>query len=137
MAGLLSKGITLSYGSNSSSLTSLTNLQEIPDIGGDIDTVEVTTLADVAHTYINGLLDYGDSLDFTFLHDQSQFATLNGLTGTKYWQVGIPDGVSGAIKTKATFQGEASVRINGVGTNEAITYTLSVTPNTSITWTST
>ena len=134
MAGLLSKGITLSYGANSTSVTALTNLQEIPDIGGDIDTVEVTTLADSAHTYINGLLDYGDALEFTFLYDKTQFTTLRGLTGTKYWQVGLPDGANGAVSTKATFQGESSVRLNGVGTNEAITYTLSVTPNTDITW---
>lgn len=134
MAGLLSKGITLSYGSNGTSLSALTNLQEIPDIGGDIDTVEVTTLADAAHTYINGLLDYGDALEFTFLYDKTQFTTLRGLAGTKYWQVGLPDGTGGAVGTKATFQGESSVRINGVGTNEAITYTLSVTPNTDITW---
>ena len=134
MAGLLSKGITLSYGSNSTSVTALTNLQEIPDIGGDIDTVEVTTLADAAHTYINGLLDYGDALEFTFLYDKTQFTTLRGLTGTKYWQVGLPDGAAGAVSTRATFQGESSVRLNGVGTNEALTYTLAVTPNSDITW---
>lgn len=132
MAGLLSKGITLSYGSNSTSLTALTNLQEIPDIGGDIDTVEVTTLADAAHTYIKGLLDYGDALEFTFLYDATQYATLKNLTGSRYWQVGIPDSTGGAVGTKLTWQGESSVRLNGVGTNEAITYTLAVTPNTAI-----
>lgn len=135
MAGLLSKGITLSYKTGSgSSYTDLTNLQEIPDLGGDIDTVEVTVLSDVAHTYINGLKDYGDSLDFVFLYDKTQFAALAALTGTISWKVGIPDGSNGAISSNCTFDGECNVKLDGVGTNEALTYTLSITPNSAMTW---
>ena len=80
--------------------------------------------------YINGLKDYGDSLDFTFLYDKTQFTTLNGLTGTISWKVTLP-GTGGAT---ATFDGEPSVRLNGVGVNDAITYTLSVKPSSAITF---
>ena len=136
MAGLLTKGIKLGYKTSSSatSYTDLTNLQEIPDLGGDVDTVEVTTLADAAHTYIAGLKDYGDSLDFVFLYDPTQFGTLNALTGVVYWQVSLPDGENGAIDTTCTFTGECNVRFDGKGTNEAMTYTLSITPNSAMTW---
>lgn len=134
MAGLLTKGVQLSYGTSNSSYTVLTNLQEYPDLGGSADSVEVTTLDDAAHTFINGLLSYGDNLDFVFLYDKTQFATLRALTGSKYWKVGIPDGTNGAISTTITFQGECSVRLNGKGTNEAITYTLSIKPNTAFTF---
>lgn len=131
MAGTLSKGIKLSYkASGGSSFTDLTNLQEIPDIGGNADSVEVTTLDDVAHRYINGLLDYGDSIDFTFLYDKTQFTTLNGLSGTISWKVTLP-GTNGLT---ATFDGEASVKLNSVGVNDAITYTLSVKPSSGITF---
>ena len=131
MAGTLSMGIKLSYKAGSaSSFTDLTNLQEIPDIGGSADSVEVTTLEDAAHMYINGLKDYGDSLDFTFLYDKTQFTTLNGLSGTVSWKVTLP-GTGGAT---ATFDGEPSVSLNGVGVNDAITYTLSIKPNSAITW---
>ena len=131
MAGTLSMGIKLSYKAGSaSSYTDLTNLQEIPDIGGSADSVEVTTLEDAAHMYINGLKDYGDSLDFTFLYDKTQFTTLNGLSGTISWKVTLP-GTGGAT---ATFDGEPSVSLNGVGVNDAITYTLSIKPNSAITW---
>ena len=131
MAGTLSKGITLSYkASGGSSFTDLTDLQEIPDIGGSADSVEVTTLDDSAHMYINGLLDYGDSIDFTFLYTKTQFTTLSGLTGTQTWKVTLP-GTSGLT---ATFDGEASVKLNGVGVNDAITYTLSVKPSSGITF---
>ena len=131
MAGTLSKGIKLSYKAGSaSSYTDLTNLQEIPDLGGTADSVEVTTLGDSAHMYINGLLDYGDSLDFTFLYDKTQFNTLSGLSGSINWKVTLP-GTGGAT---ATFDAEASVRLNGVGVNDAITYTLSLKPSSAITW---
>lgn len=131
MAGTLSKGIKLSYkASGGNSFTDLTNLQEIPDIGGSADSVEVTTLDDAAHMYINGLLDYGDSLDFTFLYDKTQFTALNALTGTTSWKVTLP----GTSALTATFDGESSVKLNSVGVNDAITYTLSVKPSTAITF---
>ena len=129
MAGTLSKGIKLSYKAGSaSSYTDLTNLQEIPDIGGSADSVEVTTLDDAAHMYINGLLDYGDSLDFTFLYDKTQFTTLSGLSGSVSWKVTLP----GTGATTATFDAEPSVKLNGVGVNDAITYTLSLKPSSAI-----
>ena len=131
MAGTLSKGIKLSYkASGGNSYTDLTNLQEIPDVGGSADAVEVTTLDDAAHTYINGLKDYGDSLDFTFLYDKTQFTALDALTGTISWKVTLP----GTSALTATFDGESSVKLNGVGTNDAITYTLSIRPSSAITF---
>ena len=129
--GTLSKGIKLSYkASGASSYTDLTDLQEIPDIGGSADSVETTTLEDVAHTYINGLLDYGDSLDFTFLYEKAQFTTLSGLSGEVSWKVTLP-GTGGLT---ATFDAQSSVRLNGVGVNDAITYTLSLKPSSAITF---
>ena len=69
--GVLTHGITLSYKTGSgSTYTDLPDLQEIPDIGADIDNVEITTLDDGARRYRRGLKDYGD-LEFTFLYDNS------------------------------------------------------------------
>ena len=130
-SGTLSKGIKLAYKTGSgTSFTDLTDLQEIPDLGGSADSVEVTTLEDEAHRYINGLLDYGDSLDFTFLYEKTQFTTLNGLTGSNSWKVTLP-GTGGAT---CTFDAEASVQLNGVGVNDALTYTLSLKPTSAMTW---
>lgn len=131
MAGTLSKGLKLSYkASGASSYTDLSDLQEIPDIGGSSDAVEVTTLDDTAHMYINGLLDYGDSLDFTFLYVKAQFTTLSALSGTISWKVTLP----GTSALTATFDAEPSIKLNSVGVNDAITYTLSLKPNSTITF---
>ena len=125
--GVLSKGITLSYKVDSE-FVELTNLQEIPELGGDVEAVEVTTLADGAHMYIDGIKNYGDSLAFKFLYEKEQFTTLNGLADVQEWKVTLPD--DGAC----TFNGSCSVKLDGVGVNAALTYTLSIKPNTEMVW---
>ena len=126
---VISKGITLSYkAGEAQEYTNLTNLQEIPDLGGEVEAIEITTLADAAHMYTDGIKNYGDSLEFKFLYDGTQFETLNALTGTVSWKVALPDGAS------CTFGGTSSVKLDGVGVNAALTYTLSVKPNTAMTW---
>lgn len=126
---VISKGITLGYkDASGSAYTELTNLQEIADLGGDVDAIEITTLADAAHTYTDGLKNYGDSLSFKFLYEKEQFTTLNALTGAKGWQVKLPDG------TTCTFTGTSSIKLDGVGVNAALTYTLAIKPNSAMTW---
>ena len=142
MAGILSRNIKLLYNlTTSGSYTALSNLQEIPDIGkGEPDTVETTTLGDGTRTYITGLKDVGDSLEFTFLYDEAQFATLNGssFAGKQVnWAVAIPDGTGSTgdvpvYKTAFTFTGEANPTLAGVGVGDALTYTLAITPSSAI-----
>lgn len=123
---ILSKGIKLSYSSSgTTSYTDLTDLLEIPSLGGSIDKVDVTTLADASKKYINGIKDYGD-LAFKFNYAKEQFTTLNGLTGSINFKVTLPD------TTTATFSGEPSVSLEGVGVGAAMTYTLNVSLDSDI-----
>ena len=124
----ISKGIKLSYkGASGSTFTELTNLQEIPELGGDAEAIEITTLADAAHMYTDGIKNYGDSLAFKFLYEKAQFTTLNGL-GEAEWKVELPDGAT------CTFGGTCSVKLDGVGVNAALTYTLAIKPNSAMAW---
>lgn len=123
---VISKGITLSYKVDGD-FVELTNLQEIPELGGDVEAIEITTLADAAHMYTDGIKNYGDSLAFTFLYEKEQFTTLNGL-GDADWKVELPDGAS------CTFGGSCSVKLNGVGVNAALTYSLAIKPNSEMIW---
>lgn len=120
---VISKGIKLMMGE-----TELTNLQEIPELGGDVEAIEITTLADAAHTYTDGILNYGDSLGFVFLYEKEQFTTLQAATGSQEWKVELPDG------TTCSFSGTCSVKLAGVGVNAALTYTLSIKPNSAMLW---
>ena len=129
MAGLLTKGITLSYAAQGTNeFTELTNLQEIPELGGEAEAIEITTLADAAHKYTDGILNYGDSLAFKFLYEKAQFVELNGLSGSQDWKVSLPDG------STCSFGGSASVKLDGVGVNAALTYTLSIKPDSEMIW---
>lgn len=125
---VISKGITLSYKGATGEFVELTNLQEIPELGGDTEAIEITTLADAAHMYTDGIKNYGDSLAFKFLYEKTQFTTLNGLTASQTWKVALPDGES------CTFDGTCSVKLDGVGVNAALTYVLSVKPNSAMVW---
>ena len=123
---VISKGITLAY-KKDTDFVELTNLQEIPELGGDTEAIEITTLADAAHMYTDGIKNYGDSLAFKFLYEGEQFETLNTL-GDADWKVTLPDGAT------CTFGGTSSVKLDGVGVNAALTYTLAVKPNTEMVW---
>lgn len=125
---VISRGIKLSYKASGSTYTDLTNLQEIPELSGEIESVEITTLADAAHIFTDGIRNYGESLVFKFLYDKTQFNTLNGLTGTQEWKVTLPDNEA------CTFSGTCSVKLDGVGVNAALTYSLSIRPSSEMTW---
>lgn len=124
---VISKGITLSYKSTGTTYTALTNLQEVSDLGGDTDAIEITTLADAAHMYTNGIKNYGDAITFKFLYEKTQFTALNALTSAD-WKVELPD------KETCSFSGSCSVKLDGVGVNAALTYTLSIRPSSAMTW---
>ena len=124
---VISKGIKLSY-KNGSEFVELTNLQEIPDLGGEAEAIEITTLADAAHMYTDGIKNYGDSLAFKFLYDGEQFGLLNSLTGVQEWLVTLPD------QETCAFSGTCSVKLDGVGVNAALTYKLAVKSNTEMVW---
>lgn len=129
MNAVISKGITLSYkAGEAGEFIELTNLQEIPELGGEAEAIEITTLADAAHRYTDGILNYGDTLTFKFLYEKTQFTTLNGLDGSVEWKVELPDG------TTCAFGGTATVKLDGVGVNTALTYSLGIKPDSEMIW---
>ena len=132
MAGILSKGITLSYKKDTQFVV-IPDLQEVPDLGGSAEKVDVTTLADGNYKYINGIKDFGD-LEFKFLYSnsgtESNYRICRGLEEAGKvveWKVEFPDG------TSFEFSGEPSTTIDGQSVNSAITFTLNITLNSDIT----
>lgn len=127
MDAVISKGIKLAYKEGEGEFIELKDLQEIPEIGGDAEAIEITTLDSEAHEYTEGILNYGDSLPFKFLYKKDQFTTLQGLKGKACdWKVTLPDGAG------FTFKGKGSVKLDGVGVNAPLTYTLGIKPSSTI-----
>lgn len=131
MAGLLTKGIKLSY-KKQSTYEEILNLQECPDLGGTAEKVDVTVLADGNKKYINGVKDFGD-LAFKFLYDNSgatsNYRIVRGLEeagNVVDWKVTFPD------NTEFAFSGEVTTSIDGASVNNAITFTANITLNSDI-----
>lgn len=120
---VISKGITLSYGD-----VELTNLMEIPELNGEKEKIDVTVLSSEAREYTDGIYNYGDSLTFKFLYEKEQFTELNGLTESQTWKVKLSDGAT------CTFGGTCAVKLDGVGVNAALTYSLTIAPNSKMIW---
>lgn len=131
---VISKGIKLLYKTPDNGFgdeyKEAKNLMEIPELGGSVDAIEITTLANAEHRYTKGLVNFGDSLDFKFLYDGTEFDFIQALTEhfTVNWKVELPDGET------CSFSGSCSVKLDGVGVNAALTYTLSIMPDSPMEW---
>lgn len=119
--------------------TKLVDIKEFPDLGGEPENLETTTLSDKMQTYIPGIQSL-DSLSFTANYDFAEFKKLKELEGidneyavwfggTETAGVLTPTGTDG----KFSFNGQLSVFPGGGGTNEVVDMTISIAPSTPIT----
>lgn len=130
---ILSKGITLSYkASSAGEYTVLTNLQEIPDLGNNApDKIDITVLSDNVKKSMAGLQDSSQDLAFKFIYEAEQFSALSALDSNVSinWKVALPDNCG-----TATFTGTPSVKLSGAGVNAALSYVLTVSVDSLITF---
>lgn len=123
--------------------TKLIDIKEFPDLGGEPEMLETTTLSDNMQTYIAGIQSL-DGLSFSANYDVTDFKTLKALEGAKnsyaVWfggteaaDVVTPTGSNG----KFSFDGELSVYPVGGGVNEVVGMTITIAPSTPITFSET
>lgn len=116
-------------GDSGSTYSKLIDIKEFPDIGGDPEMLETTTLSDKMQTYIMGIQS-ADAMEFVANYTAADYAKIDAIAGqTKSF--GIYFGDEGA-EGKFTFDGQASVRVNGGGVNEVVEMTISIAPSTVI-----
>ena len=124
--------------SGGSSYTKLVDIKEFPDLGGEPEMLETTTLSDKMQTYIAGIQSL-EGLSFTANYDKTDFASLKALEGKQeqfaVWFGGTeaggmvtPDGSNG----KFSFKGELSVYPVGGGVNEVVDMNITIAPSTVI-----
>ena len=89
----------------------------------------MTTLADEAQKFINGIKSYGDEISFTCVYDKTEFLRVRGLA----------DGAEHAVEIKysdglkITFKAFISTALSGVEVDSAHEFTIGLTPASAIT----
>lgn len=138
---LISKGTTLSVSeTGNGAYKELYGLNSTPDMGGDVESVDITNLSDGVKRYIDGLKDFGD-MEFGFYlnkKDASQedegrlydaFSTLRDYqTGGEqvYFKLMYPDGYG------YTWRGSVSVKRGGAEVGSVLSFTLTTRTSTEI-----
>ena len=124
--------------SDADAYAKLIDIKEFPDLGGEPEMLETTTLSDKMQTYIAGVQAL-EGLSFTANYDKTDFASLKALEGKQeqfaVWFGGseaggvvTPDGSNG----KFSFKGELSVYPVGGGVNEVVDMNITIAPSTVI-----
>lgn len=132
----------LMVGTTSGSTTTyskLVDIKEFPDIGGDPELLETTTLSDKMKTFILGLQN-NEGLKFTANYDPTAKQALNALEGQqKDYAIWFGGTESGGVVTptgsegKFSFTGELSCKITGAATNAVREMSITIAPSTVIT----
>lgn len=125
--------------SSGSTYTKLVDIKEFPDLGGESEMLETTTLSDKMQTYISGIQSM-DAMTFTANYTLEEYKKLKALEGkTEKYAVwfGGTEGAGAPTPTgsdgKFSFGGQLSVYPNGGGVNEVVNMTISIAPSSVVT----
>lgn len=116
----------------------LIDIKSFPDLGGDPEMLETTTLSDYMQTFISGIMSM-DALSFEAnytLEDYKKLLALKGKNekyavwfgGTGEGETLTPTGEHGKFK----FPGELTVYPTGGGVNEVVGMNISIAPSAPI-----
>jgi hypothetical protein len=126
-------------GSSGSTYEKLVDIKEFPDLGGDPNMLDATTLSDPMQINIMGIQKV-DALTFTANYSSEDFATLDALKGQELdlavWFGGAEsDGTltPSGDKGKFNFKGQLSVYVKGAGVDSVVEMAITVAASTKIT----
>lgn len=117
----------------------LLDIKDYPDMFGDPNQLQATTLSDTQHWYVPGVQDNSGALNFTANYDAATFNTIKALEGTEgnyalwFGEGGTPvapDGHEG----KFSFKGFPFVKLSGKGVDEVREMVVGIIPSTPITF---
>ena len=121
-----------------STYSKLIDIKDFPDLGGEPEMLDTTTLSDGARTYIPGIQSQ-EAMTFTANYTSADYATVKALEGTEQdFAVWFGGTVSNGVATptgsdgKFEFKGKLVVFVSGGGVNEPVNMTISIAPSTEI-----
>lgn len=133
------KTFLMKKGDTGSTYEKLVDIKEFPDLGGDPNMLDATTLSDPMQINIMGIQKV-DALSFTANYTSTDFDTLNDLAGKELelavWFGGTESGgtlTPTGDQGKFTFKGQLSVYVKGAGVDNVVEMAITIAASTKIT----
>ena len=119
-------GVTLKMGESASALEKVVDIKDFPDLIGEPNMLETTTLSDEAVTNIPGIRS-SDMLTFTCNYTKADFTAVNEKANTAlYYSLEFSDG------SKFTWRGQHTCGVPGKGVDEVIEFTINIAASTAV-----
>lgn len=119
-------GVALKWGATAENVKKVVDVKDFPDLVGDPNLIETTTLADSQQTHINGIRQ-SDTLSFTANFTGADFKAVNNEANKPlYYELAFSDG------SKFTWQGEHTCGVPGKGVDEVIEFTINIAASTPV-----
>ena len=122
-------GITLKWGTSAETAAKVVDIKDFPDLIGDPNLLETTTLSDAQVTNIPGIKG-SDLLTFTCNYTSADFKAVKDDEGTpQHYVLEFSDG------SKFSWQGQHTCGLPGKGVDEVVEFTVNVVPSTAVEFT--
>ena len=117
---------TLKWGATADAVAKVIDIKEFPDLIGEPNLLETTTLSNSAQTYIPGIKAM-DSMAFLFNYTKEDFAKVKTDEGKPlFYELSFSDG------SKFTWQGSHTATLPGKGVDEVVEAGVTIAPSTEI-----
>ena len=121
-----SYNVVLKSGTSAETLAKLVDIKDFPDLIGEPNLLETTTLSDSQQTFINGIRT-ADLMTFTFNYTKEDFQKCKASEGKpQYYELEFSDGSS------FTWQGQHTVGLPGKSVDEVLEATLNIAPSSPV-----
>lgn len=119
-------GIVLKWGTSSEAVSKVVDIKDFPDLIGDPEMLETTTLSDAQVTNIPGIRS-SDMLTFTCNYTSADFSAVNAdAEKALYYVLEFSDG------SKFSWQGQHTCGLPGKGVNEVVEFTINIAASTAV-----
>ena len=119
-------GVSLKWGESAEAVEKVVDIKDFPDMIGDPEMLETTTLSDAQVTNIPGIKS-SDMLTFTCNYDKADFTAVNAdADKALYYALEFSDG------SRFTWQGQHTCGLPGKGVNEVIEFTINIAASTPV-----
>lgn len=117
---------TLKWGTDAATVAKVVDIKDFPDLMGEPNMLETTTLSDAAQTFIPGIKSM-DSMAFTYNYTKEDFEKVKQDEGKPlHYELAFSDA------SAFVWQGSHTATLPGKGVDEVIEAGISIAPSTSV-----